>query len=66
MEKIPTPIIAWCTLHNLCLLEEDEVEDFMDMSDNVEADAVEAILPPQPGGAQLQQHVMGLVAALPQ
>ena len=38
----------------------------MDMSDNVEADAVEAILPPQPGGVQLQQHVMGLVAALPQ
>ena len=36
---------ACCVLHNLCLLKEDEVDDFMDLEDD-DANAIEAILPP--------------------
>ena len=54
VEKIPNIIVACCALHNLCLLEEDEVEDFKDMDKDGDDGDREPILPPQPGGQQLQ------------
>ena len=66
VEKIPNIIVACCVLHNLCLLEEDEVEDFMDMDNDGDDGDREPILPPQPGGQQLQTLIVNMVAALPQ
>ena len=66
VEKIPNIIVSCCVLHNLCLLEEDEVEDFMDMDNDGDDGDREPILPRQPGGQQLQTLILNMVAPLPQ
>lgn len=67
VEVIPTLIVACCVLHNICIAEEEEVEDFIlrGVEDGDGDDEVEAILPPQPGAAQLQQYLLGVIEHLP-
>ena len=63
---IPNIIVACCTLHIICLLEEEEFEEFIDapvgLSDDEELH--QDVAPPHPGGTELQAYIINLVQQL--
>ena len=63
---IPIIIVACCTLHNICLLEEEEFEEFIDapVGLNDDEELHQDVDPPHPGGAELQAYIINLVQQL--
>ena len=71
VDAVPCLILAVCILHNICMTEEEE--EFEDMELDGEGangeeegeEEVEQFHPDQVGGAALVQHLTAVIAALP-